>query len=65
MSKLRLDPETLSVKSFETDAGNGRNRGTVMGHSQTTATDYFTTICTPPSPGPKLPPLLTGTGGQK
>ncbi|HEU4452213.1 MAG TPA: hypothetical protein VFR81_04105 [Longimicrobium sp.] len=50
MSKLRLDPESLHVKSFETDAGSYRDRGTVHGHSQTTATDYWTTLCGPPEP---------------
>jgi hypothetical protein len=47
MSKLRLDPESLRVKSFETDAASDRTRGTVNGHSHTTATDYFTTLCNP------------------
>jgi hypothetical protein len=51
MAKLRLDPDTLSVKSFETDAGTDRYRGTVQGHSQTTATDYWTTLCQPPGGG--------------
>ncbi|HEX8431051.1 MAG TPA: hypothetical protein VF625_07175 [Longimicrobium sp.] len=48
MSKLRLDPESLSVISFETDSGSDSIRGTVNGHSQTTATDYWTTLCNPP-----------------
>jgi hypothetical protein len=57
MSKLRLDPETLRVKSFETDVESHQIRGTVEGHSQTTATDYFTTICSPPNPGGGYPTL--------
>jgi hypothetical protein len=48
MAKLRLDPESLRVRSFETAVGSDRDRGTVNGHSQTGATDYWTTLCQPP-----------------
>lgn len=32
MNKLRLDLEHLQVETFDTDAANGGDRGTVHGH---------------------------------
>jgi hypothetical protein len=61
MSKLRLDLESLSVDSFVTDEGSDRSVGTVEGYSQTTATDYWTTLC---NPGPEGEAQVGGWGFQ-
>lgn len=50
MSRLRLELESLRVESFETDAGGDPYHGMVEGYLQTSATDYWTTLCAPPEP---------------
>lgn len=47
MRKLRLDPETLSVETFDATSTVDAERGTVRGRSWGLSEQCFTRLCTP------------------